>query len=96
MLPSERDASGHFGADHMLTVDDIAKRYGVKEHTVLGWIHSGELKAVNVGRALDRKRPRWRISPAALEAFEAARSATPAPPKASRRRRDPEVIQFYS
>ena len=33
-----------------LTVRDLCERYGVSEHTVLGWIRSGELRAVNVGR----------------------------------------------
>ena len=41
----------------MFTVCDIKKRFGVTELTVLGWIHSGELKAVNVGRALGKEAP---------------------------------------
>ena len=28
----------------------LCERYSVAEHTVLGWIRSGELKAINVGR----------------------------------------------
>ena len=36
----------------MLTVEAIAERYTVSAGTVLGWIKTGQLKAVNVGRAL--------------------------------------------
>ena len=31
-------------------VADLCDRYHVGEHTVLGWIHNGELVAVNVSR----------------------------------------------
>ncbi len=70
-----------------LTVRDVAERYGVTVHTVLQWIRSGELAAVNVGRRSGALKPRWRITQAALDAFEALRSATPTAPRASRRRR---------
>jgi len=52
------------------TVFDLQQRYGVNEHTVLAWIHSGEISAFNVGRAPGKKKPRWRISEMALQAFE--------------------------
>ena len=58
----------------MLTVRDICKRYGVTVHTVLGWIRSGQLSAVNVGRHPDNKKPRWRIPEPALEKFERTRT----------------------
>jgi hypothetical protein len=63
----------------MLTVRDVMNRFGVTQATVLGWIAGGELKAINVGRKLGAKKPRWRVTQAAVEAFEALRSATPAP-----------------
>jgi excisionase family DNA binding protein len=78
-----------------LSVRDLCERYGVSEHTALLWIHSGELKAVNVGRRPGAKRPRWRITPEALRAFEAARTAGPPPPRARRRKRPDDVIAFY-
>ena len=62
----------------MLTVEAIAERYTVSAGTVLGWIKTGQLKAVNVGRAPGSKRPRWRVSAAALAAFEEARTPAPA------------------
>ena len=53
-----------------LTIRDVCERFVVTEHTVLAWIRSGELRAVNVGRAPEAKKPRWRITQAALDAFE--------------------------
>ena len=79
----------------MFTVQDLCERYGVTVHTVLGWIRSGELKAVNVGRRLGAKKPRWRITQAALDAFEAIRTTTPPLPRVRRRKRDAAVIEFY-
>jgi hypothetical protein len=79
----------------MFTVQDLQRRYGVTVHTVLGWIRSGELRAVNVGRRPGAKKPRWRITQAALEAFELSRTPTPSAPKARRKKRTEGVIQFY-
>ena len=77
-----------------LTVRNVCERYCVTEHTVLGWIRSGELKAINVGRRLGGKKPRWRITQSALEAFEALR--TPSPPTTQKRRKkQTTVIEFY-
>jgi excisionase family DNA binding protein len=78
-----------------LSVRDVCERYGVGEHTVLGWIASGELRAVNVGRHLGTKKPRWRITQEALAAFEMARTQTPPPPKTRRRNQPAGVIEFY-
>lgn len=76
-------------------VRDICNRYNVNEHTVLAWIHSGELKAVNVGVAPGKKKPRWRITEAALLAFEESRAATPPQPRSRRRRKQSDVVEFY-
>ena len=78
-----------------LSVRDVCERYGVGEHTVLGWIRSGELRAVNVARRLGANKPRWRITQQALEAFELLRMPAPPPPKAPRRKRPADVIEFY-
>lgn len=78
-----------------LSVHDLSERYAVSEHTVLGWIRSGELRAVNVGRRPGAKKPRWRITQEALEAFEALRTPTPPPPRTRRRKRPADVIEFY-
>jgi len=76
------------------SVHDIASRFDVTEHTVLSWINSGELRAVNVGRRAGMKKPRWRITRAALEAFERLRSVTP-PRSKVKRRKCQDVIEFY-
>lgn len=81
----------------MLRVKDIAERFDVTEHTVLHWIDSGELKAVDVSRNRG-KRPNWRISPEALEAFEQSRMPMPQIKTTNRPRRskaDTELVEFY-
>jgi excisionase family DNA binding protein len=78
-----------------LSVKDVIERYGVSEGTVLTWIKRGELRAVNVGRRPGTKKPRWRITEEALQAFELARTTTPPLPRAPRRKRPAEVIEFY-
>jgi hypothetical protein len=83
----------------MFKVREISERYGVAEGTVLGWIASGQLAAINVGKEPGKVLPRWRITPAALEAFEAARGgAAPAAAKPARNRKQrgrAEVVEFY-
>jgi len=81
--------------DRALTVREVAERYGVGEHTVLGWIRSGQLKAINVGRSPNGKKPRWRVTVEALETFELVRTHSPPPPRTRRRKRQPETIEFY-
>lgn len=78
------------------TVNDLMKRYGVAQHTVLAWIRSGELKAMNVGVSSSRKKPRWRVTSDALAAFERLRTPTQSAPSGQRRsRNDGSVIEFY-
>lgn len=89
-------------SDHILDLDRVAyltppeaaKLLRVDPSTVIGWIRSGELRAVNLARR-DAKRPRWRISRAAIEHFLAGRAAVPRRLPAKRRRRDERVIQFF-
>jgi excisionase family DNA binding protein len=79
-----------------LSVKDLCKRFAVSEGTVLTWIKCGELRAINVGRRPGAQKPRWRITPAALEAFELARTPTPLPPRTRRRKRaETGIIDFY-
>ncbi|HEY1186325.1 MAG TPA: helix-turn-helix domain-containing protein [Gemmata sp.] len=81
-----------------LTVAEVAERFGVTPETVAGWIRAGELRAVNVSRSRTSKKPRWRVTPEALAAFETARSATAEQPAAPKRRKRPagDVIEFYT
>jgi excisionase family DNA binding protein len=77
------------------TVQQVADRFSVDEHAVLGWIRSGDLRAVNVGRQPGKKRPRWRVTEAALAEFELLRSYSPPPPRGRRRKTDNNIINFY-
>jgi len=83
-------------AERTYTVRDLCERYGVNEHTVLGWIAQGELRAINVGRSPDRKKPRWRITAEALATFEQLRTPTPQMPQQRRRNQTGgDVVEFY-
>jgi excisionase family DNA binding protein len=76
------------------TIKQVAEHFGVSPHTVLAWIRSGELLAINVGRSPNKLKPRWRVSSEALADWEFSRSATPAMPRVSRRKRTAEIIDF--
>jgi excisionase family DNA binding protein len=69
-----------------LSVREIAERYGVKKQIVLAWIKNGELRAIDV-RARDANRPRFKVLPADLIAFEAKRVVRPQLVTATHRRR---------
>lgn len=57
----------------MLTIKQAAPVLGVSENQTLSLIHSKQLPAVNVATN-PLGRPSWRIEPAAISAFKAARS----------------------
>jgi excisionase family DNA binding protein len=77
------------------TVRDLCERYGVGAGTVLAWIASREMQAINISRRPGSKKPRWRITAEALEAFELRRTANPPAPRVRRRRRPADVVEFY-
>lgn len=73
--------------ERWFTPPRLAHQLGVSVDKVLTWIRNGELRAVNVAEHRDG-RPRWRISPAALDEFLKRReSSPPPPPRAYRFRR---------
>lgn len=75
---------------------DIARSRGINVSKPLGWIKSGELKAVNVATNRNGRLPRWRIAPADLEAFDAARAAVPRPaPTRRKQRARGHVVEFF-
>jgi excisionase family DNA binding protein len=43
------------------SVQEAATTLAVDDETILSWIHSGELPAVNITKKPDGKRPTWRI-----------------------------------
>lgn len=69
------------------TVKDIENRYSVSEHTVLHWITTGQLVAVNVGKDPGKLKPRYRITQQSVDAFELSRSTSPPPTPSPRKRR---------
>lgn len=77
-----------------LTVADVAARYRVSPDKVRAWIGRGELVAVNTATVLVGK-PRWVIQPDALAAFEQRRKSGPPPAPAPRRKRPPNIIDYY-
>lgn len=81
----------------MYSVKDICQRYDVGEATVLKWIKNGQIEAINVGRTPNGKKPRWRVTEAALADFERARTPNPPPaprPRSSKRRSG--LVKFYT
>ena len=72
----------------------VARLLGVRDSKVAGWIRTGELKASNLATRAGT-RPRYRISPQALEAFLASREVIPAVKPVRRQRRDEHVIEYF-
>lgn len=54
---------------------EIASRFGVGLSKVLGWIHAGELQAVNIASRADMQ-PRFVVTAEALAEFERSRTTT--------------------
>jgi hypothetical protein len=71
----------------------LCRRWKVGADKIRGFVRRGELVAVNVAANLSG-RPQWRITAGSVERFEVRRSSVPAP-KPQRRRRRPQVIDFY-
>lgn len=78
-----------------LTPPELAAQLGVSVDKILTWIHSGELRAVNLATRLGG-RPRFRIDPADVAEFENRRVARPIP-KTPKPRRRPchDLIEFF-
>ena len=78
-----------------LTPPQLAKRYACDPAKIIGFIRRGELKAMNLATHTGG-RPRYRISPSDLTAFEASRAAGPQPKVTRiRRKKDPSVIEYF-
>jgi hypothetical protein len=75
------------------SVADLCRRWKAGAGKIHGFIHRGELIAINIATNLSA-RPQWRITRESVESFERRRSSAP-PPKPARRCRRPAVIDFY-
>jgi hypothetical protein len=73
---------------------DVADRYGCDIHKILAWLRSGELRGIDVSARRGTK-PRWRIDPADLAAFEASRACAKAPEPTKRRRKLENVTEYF-
>lgn len=82
-------------AEHALTPPEVAKRYRVSPDKVRAWILAGQLRAVDVSARPGVGRPRWRIHPADLIAFETSRTAAPPVKPTRRRRKAADVIEYF-
>jgi hypothetical protein len=68
--------SAKFPARRNFTPPEVAKQFGVATTKVIAWIRCGELKALNLANR-GCTRPRYSISPEALEQFERSRQVIP-------------------
>ncbi|WP_397570397.1 helix-turn-helix domain-containing protein [Schlesneria sp. T3-172] len=71
----------------VLTIDEVAARLGVDRDAVSRFIANKELKAINVTRDRNARRPSWRIRPEDLEAFELSRLSIQSPNAGSTKRK---------
>jgi excisionase family DNA binding protein len=75
------------------SVEELADRFGVGDHTICEWIRRGDLRAINVARK-PGTRPKWRVTPEALAEFELARTPTPRPERTRRRKQSADLVEF--
>lgn len=71
--------------ERFMTPPEVAERLGVSPERVIGWIRGGKLRASNLSDG--SKRPRFRISPDALDDFLRSREVLPSAPPAPKQRR---------
>jgi hypothetical protein len=79
-----------------ITPAELADKWGVTVSTVLVWINTGQLRAINVVTTVGLKR-RWRIALKDLAEFEECRASRPASPRPERRPRRslPDVPNYF-
>jgi hypothetical protein len=77
-----------------LTPPRLADKWGISPEKVLGWIRTGELRAINIA-ALQGGRPRYLIDEADLADFEKRREAKTSPPLQSRKRKQRDDVTEY-
>ena len=95
-LPAADDSTESAGKN-WFTVREVMMQLQVSRDTVERWIHSGQLRAVNVGAVPHHGvgRASWRVGATQLDEFLATRASLaplPATPKIHRRKTD--VVEF--
>lgn len=77
------------------TPPQLSTMSGIKQDNILGFIKSGELRAINTAANANGKRPRWRIAESDwLEFLERRANKPPAPVQPVRRRRKSTTRQW--
>jgi transposase len=76
-----------------LTTRQVALRLRVGQDKVHRWVLTGQLKGINTASSL-ASRPRWIITPEALEEFEQSRRSAPAP-KPKRMQKRTNLVDYY-
>ena len=77
-----------------LTPRRVARSFGISPDKVLAWIHTGELRAVNVATTR-ASRPRWVVASEDLAAFERSRECMPRTRHSHHKHCRKEVTQFF-
>ncbi len=82
-------------AKQKYTPPEIAKLWGGSPDKVVGWIRSGELRAIDASSKRG-KRPRYLVDLTDLEDFERSRQVIADPKPTPRRRKQTDgVIEFF-
>ena len=76
-----------------LTTSQAAEMLAVAPDKIVDWIHSGQLRGVDVATRRGSK-ARWRIALSDLESFIANRSISPTP-KVIRRKKSGFIPKYY-
>ena len=81
---------------HVFSPTELAARWNCTPETVLAMIRRGTLRAFTLSPP-DSKRPRWRVSRAAVEDYEAGsvRAKPPEQTRPSRRSRDTQLKRYF-
>ncbi|MGA2259562.1 MAG: helix-turn-helix domain-containing protein [Thermoguttaceae bacterium] len=72
----------------------LAARWGLDKAKIIGWIRSGELRAINAA-AKRGGRPRYLIDVEDIQAFEQVREVLPACPQRRVRRNRHTIVKKY-
>jgi hypothetical protein len=82
--------------DQNQTPPKIARRYGVATSKVIDWIRTGDLPALNLARR-ECLRPRYSVTPEALQQFEQSRAVIPDGGESTTRRlrRQPSNVKDF-
>jgi hypothetical protein len=76
------------------TPPQVARLYGVSHDKILGWIHAGELRAINIA-AKRSARPRWVVGQQDLVAFERSRESGNKAGRQCRRQGTTNSVAFF-